>query len=53
MHYWERMRMNIPYVAMEINAQRERYRILRVNVLAVVRMYNRVRVLKPSNAAIA
>ena len=28
---------------MEVNAQRERYRILRVNVQTVVRMYNKVR----------
>lgn len=41
-HYWERMRMNIPYIAMEINAQREKYRILRENVLVVVRDYNQV-----------
>lgn len=41
-HYWERMRMNIPYIAMEINAQREKYRILRENVLIVVREYNSV-----------
>lgn len=41
-HYWERMRMNIPYIAMEINAQREKYRILRENVLVVVREYNLV-----------
>ncbi|GMH41208.1 hypothetical protein BSKO_09118 [Bryopsis sp. KO-2023] len=41
-HYWERMRMNIPYIAMEINAQREKYRILRENVLVVVRDYNKI-----------
>lgn len=34
--------MTIPYTAMEVNAQRERYRILRVNVMTVVRMYNKV-----------
>ena len=34
--------MTIPYTAMEVNAQRERYRILRVNVTTVVRMYNKV-----------
>lgn len=41
-HYWERMRMSIPYIAMEINAQREKYRILQENVLVVVRDYNQV-----------
>ena len=34
--------MNIPYIAMEINAQRERYRVLRVNVINIVRLYNKV-----------
>jgi dynein heavy chain, axonemal len=42
-HCWERMRMNIPYIAMEIQAQREKYRVLRDNVLMVVRDYNKVR----------
>ena len=37
--------MTIPYTAMEVNAQRERYRILRVNVMTVVRMYNKVHLL--------
>lgn len=37
--------MTIPYTAMEVNAQRERYRILRVNVMTVVRMYNKVNLL--------
>lgn len=41
-HYWERMRMNIPYVAMEINAQREKYRVLRDNMLTIVRDYNKI-----------
>ena len=41
-NFWERLRMTIPYTAMEVNAQRERYRILRVNVMTVVRMYNKV-----------
>ncbi len=34
-HYWERLRMPIPYIAMEINAQREKYRVLRDNILMV------------------
>jgi len=37
---------------MEVNAQRERYRILRVNVMTVVSMYNRVRFFKPSQLAV-
>ena len=41
-NFWERLRLTIPYTAMEVNAQRERYRILRVNVQTVVRMYNKV-----------
>lgn len=41
-HYWERMRFSIPLVAMEIQAQREKYRVLRENVLRVVRDYNKV-----------
>eukprot|EP00798_Chlamydomonas_sp_ICE-L_P021926 gene21926-28972_t len=41
-HYWERMRMSIPYIAMEINAQREKYRVMRDNDLMVVRDYNKI-----------
>ena len=41
-HYWERLRFSIPLVAMEIQAQREKYRVLRENVLRVVRDYNKV-----------
>ena len=41
-HYWERMRMPIPYVAMDINAQRDKYRVLRGNVLSIVRDYNKI-----------
>ena len=41
-HYWERLRMPVPYVAMEIQAQREKYRVLRDNMLMVVRDYNKV-----------
>ncbi len=44
-NFWERLRMTIPYTAMEVNAQRERYRILRVNVMTVVPMYNKVHLL--------
>ena len=41
-HYWERMRMSVPYIAMEINAQRDKYRVLRDNIIMVVRDYNKV-----------
>jgi Dynein heavy chain, N-terminal region 1 len=34
--------MPIPYAAMEIQAQREKYRVLIDKVLAVVREYNRI-----------
>ena len=34
-HHWERLRMPIPYIAMEINAQRDKYRVLRDNILMV------------------
>lgn len=34
-HFWERMRMPIPYIALEINAQRDKYRVLRDNILMV------------------
>jgi dynein heavy chain len=42
-HYWERLGLEIPYVAMEVAGQREKYRVLRENVLLVVRDYNKVR----------
>ncbi|CAG9464381.1 unnamed protein product [Pedinophyceae sp. YPF-701] len=41
-YYWERLRMEIPYVAMEINAGRERLRVLRESILLVVRDYNQI-----------
>ncbi|CAD7695690.1 unnamed protein product, partial [Ostreobium quekettii] len=41
-HHWERMRRGIPYIAMEIQAQKEKYRVLRENVLMVVRDYNKI-----------
>ena len=34
---WERLRMAVPYVAMEIQAQRDNYRALRGHALALVR----------------
>lgn len=33
---WERLRMAVPYVAMEIQAQRDKYRALREHALALV-----------------
>lgn len=40
--YWERMRRPIPYIAMEIQAQREKYRVLMEKILHVVREYNKI-----------
>jgi dynein heavy chain, axonemal len=40
--FWERMRLPIPYIAMEIQAQREKYRVLIDKILAVVREYNHI-----------
>jgi dynein heavy chain, axonemal len=36
------MRLPVPYVAMEIQAQREKYRVLIDKILAVVRRYNHI-----------
>lgn len=41
--FWELLRMNIPYVALEIQAQRDKFRVLREHALALVRDYNKVR----------
>ena len=41
-HYWERLRFEIPYVALDITHHRERYRCLRENVMLVVREYNSI-----------
>ena len=40
--YWERLRLEIPYIAMEIQSQRERFRILQEHVLLVVKDYNAI-----------
>lgn len=40
--HWERLRMTVPYIAMEIQAQREKHRVLRDNVLILVHDYNKV-----------
>jgi dynein heavy chain len=36
------MRRPIPYIAMEIQAQREKYRVLIEKILHVVREYNKI-----------
>ena len=38
--FWERLRFEIPYAAMDVAAQRERYRTVREHVMMVVREYN-------------
>ena len=38
--FWEKLRFEIPYTAMDIAAGRERFRCLRENVSTVVREYN-------------
>lgn len=40
--YWTDLRFEIPYVAMEITQHRERFRVLRENVMLVVRDYNAI-----------
>lgn len=40
--FWEGLRLGGPYVAMEINAQRQKYKILRESALVIVRDYNAV-----------
>lgn len=40
--FWESLRLGGPYVAMEINAQREKYKVLRETALSIVRHYNTV-----------
>lgn len=43
--HWERLRMQVPYIAMEIQAQREKYRVLRDNMLMLVHDYNKVNII--------
>jgi dynein heavy chain len=40
--YWEKLRYEIPYVAMEITTHKERFRVMRENVMLVVRDYNAI-----------
>ncbi len=42
MNYWERLRFEVPHYAAEIYRQCENLRVLRENVLLVVRDYNRI-----------
>ena len=42
MHYWERLRFEVPHYATEIYQQCEELRVLRENVLLIVRDYNRI-----------
>ena len=42
MQYWERLRFEVPHYAAEIYKQCESLRVLRENVLLVVRDYNRI-----------
>lgn len=42
MYYWERLRFEVPHYAVEIYKQCENLRVLRENVLLVVRDYNRI-----------
>ena len=40
--YWEKLMFPIPYGAMEMASQREKFRIIRDNVMMVVRDYNQI-----------
>ena len=42
MYYWERLRFEVPHYAVELYRQCENLRVLRENVLLVVRDYNRI-----------
>ncbi len=42
MHYWERLRFEVPHYAAKVYRQCETLRVLRENVLLVVRDYNRI-----------
>ncbi|KAI8799348.1 dynein heavy chain and region D6 of dynein motor-domain-containing protein, partial [Cladochytrium replicatum] len=41
-HYWQKLKMDIPFHVQEIYSKREELRILRENVLLVVRDYNSI-----------
>lgn len=42
MHYWERLWFEVPHYATEIYQQCEELRVLRENVMLIVRDYNRI-----------
>lgn len=42
MYYWERLRFEVPHYAVDIYRQCDNLRVLRENVLLVVRDYNRI-----------
>ena len=41
-HYWERLRFEIPHYSIEVYSKREELRVLREHVLLVVRDYNKI-----------
>ena len=41
--FWEGLKLGGPYIAMEINAQRQKYKVLRESALMIVRDYNTVK----------
>ena len=40
--YWEKLMFPIPYTAMEMASQREKFRVIRENVMLVVRDFNQI-----------
>lgn len=42
MHYWERLRFEVPHYAVDIYQQCEELRVLRENVMLIIRDYNRI-----------
>ena len=49
-HYWERLMFEIPHYASEVHSRKEELRILKENVLLVVRDYNRYHIRFLQNA---
>ena len=43
--HWEALRLDVPFAAVEVNAQRARYSVLRQRMQDVVRRYNKVSLL--------
>ena len=51
--YWEKLMFEIPHYAADVHAKREELRILRENVLLVIRDYNRIiAILTPEERAL-